>query len=411
MAKRDYYEVLGVGREAGADEIKGAYRKLARQYHPDRNPDDAQAETRFKEASEAYEILSDESKRANYDRFGHSGIEGNFGSGGFQWTDFTHASDIEDIFGDFFGSIFGGGRGRRRGPSGPPGGNDLKLTVRLPLEQIALGVEKTIELSRLQRCSTCGGSGAAPGSDMRTCDTCNGMGQVQQVSRSFFGQSVSVTACPACGGEGKIVSSPCSACGGEGRSRDKTTLSVRIPAGVRSGNYIPLRGQGDVGPRGGPPGDCLVFIEEIEDGSFTREGNDIIYRLPVSITQAALGGEVEVPTVLGEVKMKIPEGTQSGRVFRLRGKGIPDVDGRGIGDQLVEVMVWTPTHLSAEERRLFQELEQIHTRRASSEGKSFFDRMREAFGVWWLCVVSGLVGALLLVVRVVRARRAEAEAA
>ena len=282
----------------------------------------------------------------------------------------------------------------------------------LPWWELSDGnVEKTIELSRLQRCSTCGGSGAAPGSDMRTCDTCNGMGQVQQVSRSFFGQSVSVTACPACGGEGKIVSSPCSACGGEGRSRDKTTLSVRIPAGVRSGNYIPLRGQGDVGPRGGPPGDCLVFIEEIEDGSFTREGNDIIYRLPVSITQAALGGEVEVPTVLGEVKMKIPEGTQSGRVFRLRGKGIPDVDGRGIGDQLVEVMVWTPTHLSAEERRLFQELEQIHTRRASSEGKSFFDRMREAFGLWWLCVVSGLVGALLLFVRVVRARRAEAEAA
>jgi molecular chaperone DnaJ len=375
MEQRDYYEVLGL--EKGADEaaIKSSYRKLALKYHPDRNPDNDEAESKFKEASEAYEVLSDEGKRANYDRFGHAGVQGNFGQGGFEWSDFSHATDFQDIFGDMFG---GDGRRRTRGPSGPPKGRDLRIALELSLEEVAVGVEKKINLTRQQRCKVCDGAGAAPGADTQTCGTCNGMGQVQQVSRSFFGQSVTVTACPTCSGEGKTITDPCRECSGEGRARETASITVRIPAGVSTGNYIPLRGQGDVGPRGGPAGDCLVFIEEKEHDQFTRQGNDVLLRLPITISQAALGDDVEVPTLHGAVKMKVPEGTQSGRVLRLRGKGVPDVDGRGQGDQLVEMMVWTPTSLSAEERALFEQLDEIQQKRAKKEGKSFLDRMLEA---------------------------------
>ena len=380
MAKRDYYEVLGLDRDASEGDIKSSYRKLALKYHPDRNPDDAAAEEKFKEASEAYEVLSDSTKRSNYDRFGHAGVEGSFGRGGFEWSDFSHATDFEDIFGDLFGSFFGGGgRRARRGPSGPPQGRDLKITVKLTLEEVAKGVEKKINLNRQQRCDTCSGSGAAPGSSRESCSTCGGVGQVQQVSRSFFGQSVTVTTCPTCEGEGSSISDPCPDCRGDGRVRGQTTLTVRIPAGVRSGNYIPLRGQGEVGPRGGAAGDCLVFIEEMDHDYFTRDGDDVIYQQPISISQAALGDEVEVPTLTGKAKMKIPAGTQAGRVFRLRGKGIPDVDGRGVGDQLVQVMVWTPQELGGRERELFEELARLDEKRADSEGKSFFEKMREAF--------------------------------
>ena len=379
MAKRDYYEVLGVGRDASEADIKSSYRKLALKYHPDRNPDNKEeAEERFKESSEAYEVLSDAEKRANYDRFGHAGVENSFGGGGFQWSDFTHATDFEDIFGDLFSNFFGGGRSRR-GPSGPPRGRDLKVPIKLTLEEIALGVEKTINLNRLQGCATCGGSGAAAGSAKETCGTCGGVGQVQQVSRSFFGQSVVVTACPNCSGEGSIVRSPCHDCGGEGRRRDKATLKVKIPAGVSTGNYIPLRGEGEAGPRGGPAGDCLVFIEEKEHEFFTRDGNDVLYLLPISFSQAALGDEVEVPTITGKALMKIPVGTQSGKTFRLRQKGIPDVNGRGVGDQLVQIVVWTPTQLSEQEHKLFEELAHLEKDRIASEGKSFFDKMRQTF--------------------------------
>jgi len=380
MAKRDYYEVLGLDRDASEGDVKGSYRKLALKYHPDRNPDDPAAEEKFKEASEAYEVLSDSAKRSNYDRFGHAGVEGSFGQGGFQWSDFSHATDFEDIFGDLFGSFFGGGgRRARRGPSGPPQGRDLKITVKLTLEEVAKGAEKKINLSRQQRCDSCEGSGAAPGSSKETCSTCGGVGQVQQVSRSFFGQSVTVATCPTCEGEGSSITDPCPDCRGDGRLRGQTTLTVRIPAGVRSGNYIPLRGQGEVGPRGGATGDCLVFIEELEHDYFTRDGDDVIYQQPISFSQAALGDEVEVPTLTGKAKMKIPAGTQAGRVFRLRGKGIPDVDGRGVGDQLVQVMVWTPQELDGRERELFEELARLDKKRADSEGKGFFEKMREAF--------------------------------
>jgi molecular chaperone DnaJ len=379
MNKRDYYDVLGLEKGADAAAIKSSYRKLALKYHPDRNPDDEAAEEKFKEGSEAYEVLSDEDKRAKYDRYGHAAVDGNFGQGGFQWSDFSHANDFEDIFGDVLGGMFGGGgRGRSRGPSGPPKGRDLRISLELTLEEVAKGVEKKINLTRQQRCKVCEGAGAAPGAATESCGTCNGVGQVQQVSRSFFGQSVQVTACPTCSGEGKTITDPCRECAGEGRVRDTASITVRIPAGVSTGNYIPLRGQGDVGPRGGPAGDCLVFIEELEHDSFTRQGNDILLRLPVTISQAALGDDVEVQTLHGVVKMKVPEGTQAGRVFRLRGKGVPDVDGRGHGDELVEVMVWTPTNLSSEERELFQRLDEIQQTRAKKEGKSFLDRMLEA---------------------------------
>jgi molecular chaperone DnaJ len=379
MNKRDYYDVLGLEKGADAAAIKSSYRKLALKYHPDRNPDDEAAEEKFKEGSEAYEVLSDEDKRAKYDRYGHAAVDGNFGQGGFQWSDFSHANDFEDIFGDVLGGMFGGGgRGRSRGPSGPPKGRDLRISLELTLEEVAKGVEKKINLTRQQRCKVCEGAGAAPGAATESCGTCNGVGQVQQVSRSFFGQSVQVTACPTCSGEGKTITDPCRECSGEGRVRDTASITVRIPAGVSTGNYIPLRGQGDVGPRGGPAGDCLVFIEELEHDSFTRQGNDILLRLPVTISQAALGDDVEVQTLHGVVKMKVPEGTQAGRVFRLRGKGVPDVDGRGHGDELVEVMVWTPTNLSSEERELFQRLDEIQQTRAKKEGKSFLDRMLEA---------------------------------
>ena len=378
MAKRDYYEVLGLEREASESDIKSAYRKQALKYHPDRNQGDSGAEAKFKEASEAYEVLSDPEKKSAYDRYGHAGIEGNFGTGGFQWSDFTHASDFEDLFGELFGGIFGSTR-RQRGPSGPPKGRDLRVVVQLTLEEIATGVEKKIHLNRQGRCVECGGSGAAPGSYPRDCETCGGVGQVQQVTRSFFGQSVTVTACPTCHGEGKEVADPCRECRGEGTVRDRATLTVKIPAGVSTGNYIPLRGEGDAGRRGGPAGDCQVFIEEQPHPDFQREGNDVLYRLPITITQAALGDNAQVLTLVGKVKMRIPEGTQSGHVLRLRGKGIPDVDGRGVGDQLVEITVWTPTHLSARERNLLEELDRLHRDRAAREGKGFFDRMRDAF--------------------------------
>jgi molecular chaperone DnaJ len=380
MAKRDYYEVLGVGRQASEAEIKSAYRKLALKHHPDRNPGNQDAEEKFKEASEAYEVLSDPEKKAAYDRFGHAGLDERFGSGGFQWSDFTHAADFQDIFGDIFESFFGGGRRRSRGPAGPPKGRDLKIKVALTLEEIATGVEKKINLNRLQRCETCSGSGAARGSGKQTCQTCGGAGQVQQVMRTLFGQTVTVTTCPACGGEGSTIAKPCPECRGEGRVRGQAALTVRIPAGVQEGNYIPLRGQGEVGPRGGPAGDCLVFVEEKEHPHFTRDGNDVIYQLPLGFSQAALGAEVEVPTLTGKSLLKIPAGTQSGRVFRMQRKGIPDLNGRGVGDQLVQAVLWTPQELSRRERELFEELANLERERTLSEGKGFFEKMKEALG-------------------------------
>ena len=380
---RDYYDVLGVERGAPDDAIKKAYRKLALKYHPDRNPGDAQAEANFKESAEAYEVLSDAQKRRTYDQFGHQGLGGPYASGGFKWSDFSHAGDFNDIFsnlddifgGGIFGDIFGGGRRRTRG--GPQRGEDLRITLPLTLEEIATGTQKKIKLMRLDKCDDCGGSGARPGSQATTCDMCGGTGQVRQATRSLFGQFVNVTACPKCQGEGSMIQEPCPRCSGEGRTNRQVSLSVNIPAGVAEGNYIPLRGQGTVGRRGGPAGDCQVFIEELEHDQFERHGNDVVYDLPVSFSQAAMGAEIEVPTLLGKAKMKVPAGTQSAQVFRLRGKGIQDVNGYGRGDQLVRVVVWTPTKLNKEEQEIFRELSEHENGEPPEGGKGFFDRVKE----------------------------------
>ena len=384
MAKRDYYEVLGVDRDATSDELKKAYRKQALKNHPDRNPDDQEAEARFKEAAEAYEVLGDSDKRQTYDRFGHEGLGGPFRSGGFGWGDFSHAGDFQDIFSSldeiFGGGIFGDMFGRRGGRRGPQAGEDLRMTLELSLEEIATGTKKKVKLTRMEQCADCEGSGAKAGSSPSTCSVCGGVGQVRQATRSLFGQFVNVTACPQCGGEGSLIEEACTECQGQGRVKKAVSLTVNIPAGVAEGNYIPLRGQGSVGPRGGGEGDCLVFIEEKEHEYFERHGNNILYDLPISFSQAALGADVEVPTLSGKAEMKIPAGTQSGQIFRLRNKGIPELNGYGTGDQLVRVVVWTPTKLNKEAEGLLRELSDLEQLQPPEGGKGFFERVKEAFG-------------------------------
>lgn len=385
MAKRDYYEILGVDRSASAEEIKKAYRKYAMKHHPDRNKDNPDAEAQFKEGAEAAEVLMDPQKRQAYDQFGHEGVSGQFRGGGFQWSDFSHAGDFQDIFsnldeifgGGIFGDLFGGGGGRRRRSNK---GEDLKVSLALSLEEIVEGAQKNLKLSRLEACDTCGGSGAKAGSDPISCDMCGGQGQVRQATRSLFGQFVNVTTCPQCGGNGKIIRDKCGDCEGQGRQKKQVNLTVNIPAGVAEGNYIPLRGQGNAGPNSGPAGDCLVFIEEKEHEFFERHGNDIVYDLPISFSQAALGDDIEVPTLTGRVSMKIPAGTQSGKIFRLRGKGMPEVNGYRTGDQLVRVVVWTPTKLSKKAEELFRELAELESGKAPEGGKGFFDRVKEVLG-------------------------------
>ena len=385
MSRRDYYEILGVNRDASENEIKKAYRKQALKYHPDRNPGNDEAVEKFKETAEAYEVLSEPEKRNIYDRYGHQGLGGPFRTGGFQWSDFTHAGDFQDVFsnvddifgGGIFSDIFGRRGGGRRGPQS---GEDLKLALKLKLDEVVRDTEKKIKLTRLEKCDTCSGSGANSGSEPATCDTCGGVGQVRQASRSLFGQFVNVATCPQCRGEGRIIKNPCPSCRGDGREKKTSTITVKIPAGVSEGNYINLRGQGNVGPRGGPEGDTLVYIEEEEHEFFERNGIDILLDLPISFSQAALGHEVEVMTLTGKVQMKIPSGTQSGQLFRLRGKGIPELNGYRTGDQIVRTVVWTPKKLNKHEEGLFKELAEMENIQPPSVGKRFFERMKEAFG-------------------------------
>ncbi len=363
MAKRDYYEVLGVGRDAGEDEIKKAYRKLALKHHPDRNPGDKEAEERFKEATEAYEVLKDSDRRARYDRFGHAGAAtgaGGAGGFGFETIDLSEAlrafmRDFGGTFGGGFEDLFGGFGGGRRRRTVSRGGN---LEVRLPLtlKEIAVGATKKIRLRRWERCATCGGQGARAGSEPKTCGTCNGAGQVQQVSRSFFGQMVNVTTCPTCQGEGTVIEHPCADCQGSGRIQAQATLSVKVPAGAAAGNYLTVRGEGNVGLRGGPSGDVIVIIEEKRHPDLEREGDDLYRLQPVSFAVAALGGSIEVPTLRGKARVKVPAGTQSGKVLRLRGEGLPHLNGYGKGDQLVELVVWTPNKLSGKDKKTLEEL-------------------------------------------------------
>ncbi|MCY3556931.1 MAG: molecular chaperone DnaJ [Gemmatimonadetes bacterium] len=382
MNKQDYYDTLGVARSASEDEIKKAYRKLAMRYHPDRNPDDKAAEEKFKTAAEAYEVLSDPDKRTRYDRFGHQGVAGDFGSGGFQWGDFTHAGDFEDILGNLFGGgIFGdlfGGRTRGRASNR---GEDLRVNLKLTLEELAQGVSKTIRIKRYVPCESCGGIGAADRNSVRTCSTCHGQGQVQQRASSLFGVVMNVTTCPNCQGQGKIIDRPCSACEGQGRQMKTVTVKVDIPAGAGDGNYMRLQGQGHAGIRGGPAGDVLVVIEQEPHEFFERQDDDIIYVMPLSFSQSALGEQIEVPTLSGKVRLTIPPGTQFGKVFRLRGKGMPHLNGYGQGDQLVKVIVWTPTELTGREKELYQELSRLQSGKTPENDRGFFNRIRdELFG-------------------------------
>jgi molecular chaperone DnaJ len=346
MAKRDYYEVLGVNRDADGDAIKKAYRRLAMKYHPDRNSDDPAAEEKFKEASEAYEVLSDEEKRSAYDRFGHAAVEP--GSGGFQGGGFE--GSFSDIFGDVFGDIFGGGGSRSRG--GPQRGADLRYSLQLDLEQAVRGDKIEIRVPILAACEDCKGTGAKPGSSPTTCSDCKGAGQVR-VSQGFF--TLQQT-CPRCRGQGRIITDPCRSCHGAGRVEKRKTLSVRIPPGVDTGDRIRLSGEGEAGPMGGPAGDLYVQVEVRTHAIFARDGRDLHCEVPISYADAALGGELEVPTLDGRVKLKIPAGTQTGKLFRLRGKGVVPVRGGGPGDLLCRVAVETPVNLTSRQRELLEEL-------------------------------------------------------
>ncbi len=383
MAKRDYYEVLGVEKTAEPAEIKKAYRKLAMMYHPDKNKDHPEAEEKFKEAAEAYEVLSDADKRQKYDQYGHAGLEGAFGGGGFSWQDFTHQGEFSDIFSGFssiFESFFGGGGGFGGGGQRqqPNRGEDLQLTLSLKLKEIASGVEKKIKISVMEPCETCHGTGSSDGKST-TCSQCHGTGQIRQLRRSFFGQVATVVACPSCRGEGKIIDNPCPKCNADGRVSITKTINVHIPAGVSEGQYIRLRGQGNIGRRGGQRGDIIVIIQEKEDDIFQRDGNNLVCDFPISFSQAALGTELQIPTLTGKVKMKVPAGTQSGKVFRIRGQGLPEVNSGYRGDLYVHVRVITPTKLNAEERRLLEELAQYDSEKRLQPGKSFLNKLKEFF--------------------------------
>ncbi|HNX00048.1 MAG TPA: molecular chaperone DnaJ [Candidatus Cloacimonadota bacterium] len=380
MAKRDYYEVLGVERTADTDTIKKAYRKLAMKLHPDKNPDDKAAEEAFKEASEAYEILSDKDKRQLYDQYGHAGVENSFGGGGFNWGNFTHQEDLSDIFGDGFSSIFeqffGGGFGGRSSQERRNRGEDLQIEISLSLNEIASGAEKTIKINVKDQCDTCHGTGSADG-NVTTCPQCKGTGQVYQMRRSLFGQVQTIAECPSCRGEGKTIKNKCSKCGGDGRVRKVKEITVKIPAGVQEGQYIRLRGQGNMGLRGGSKGDILVLIHERDEDLFERDGTNLIIEYPISFSQAALGAEVMVPTLTGNVKMKVPAGTQSGKVFRVKGQGLPQVNSSYRGDLYVKVMVITPTSLNRDETELLKKLGEHDSAKKYTPGKKFFAKLKD----------------------------------
>jgi molecular chaperone DnaJ len=366
MAKRDYYEVLGVNRDASEEDIKKAYRKLAMQHHPDRNPDNPKAEEKFKEAKEAYEVLCDPDKRAAYDRFGHQGVEHVAGAAG--------GANFADAFGDIFSEIFGGGRARANVYRGA----DLRYNLEITLEEAARGTETKIRIPTLEQCETCHGSGAKPGTEPVTCPTCHGQGQVR-IQQGFF--SLQQT-CPRCSGQGKIIKDPCGTCSGAGRVKRQKTLSVKIPAGVDEGDRIRLSGEGEAGVNGGPPGDLYVVIRQKPHSVFQREENDLHCEMPISFTTAALGGEIEIPTLEGSAKIRIPPETQSGKVFRLRNKGIKGVRSQVHGDLMCHVVVETPVNLTSRQKELLMELEAINQEgsgRHNPKAKSWFEKVKEFF--------------------------------
>ena len=385
MAKRDYYEVLGVQKSASADEIKKAYRKLAVKYHPDKNPGNKEAEEKFKEAAEAYSVLSDADKKAKYDKFGHAGVDGagpDF-SGGF--------GNLNDILNDLFGGAFGGGFGGFGGFGGGFGGGqrrervyrgrDIRVRVKLTLEEIARGVEKEISIEKNVPCPDCGGRGARNSSDIKTCPACNGTGQVQRVVNSFLGQTVTYSTCQQCGGEGKIISNPCHTCNGTGLVRQRESIKVKIPAGVEAGMQMTVQGEGHAAKNNGINGDLLVVIEEQEHPDFRREGSNLLYTKVISVVDAMLGCEVEIPCLDGKQKIRVEPGTQSGTVTRLRGKGLPSVNSYGTGDLYVKIAVWIPKKLTKEEKALFESIRQNESLKPNptKDDKSFFEKLKDLF--------------------------------
>ena len=384
MAKRDFYEILGVPKDADNTAIRKAYRKMAMQFHPDKNPGDKAAEEKFKEAAEAYEVLSDENKRARYDRFGHAGV--GQGAGGFSGGGMT-MDDIFRQFGDIFGeggspfeSFFGGG-GRARTRSRGQRGSNLRIKVALTLEEIAAGVTKKIKVKKQVTCDVCDGSGAKDKNAVETCSSCRGSGYVRQVKNTFLGQMQTTTTCPTCNGTGEVIKASCPKCRGEGRIYGEETMEIEIPAGVEEGMQLSLRNKGNAGMRGGPAGDLLINIEEVDHDYLQRDGMNLIFELYLNFADAALGTSTEVPTIDGKVKIKIPAGTQSGKIFRLKGKGLPSVQSYGRGDQLIHVNVWTPKKLNDEERRLMEKLRDMPNFQPTpgKMEKGFFEKMRDYF--------------------------------
>lgn len=389
MTKRDYYEVLSVSKSASGEEIKKAYRKLALQYHPDRNPGDSEAEEKFKEAAEAYDVLSNEEKKARYDRFGHAGMSGAAGGGGFNGGG-MNMDDIFSHFGDIFGGgggggfsdFFGGGGGARGGRNNR--GSNLRVKLKLTYAEMANGVNKKIKVKKHVGCTTCGSSGAKDKNAVQTCQTCGGSGQVRRVTNTFMGQMQTVSPCPTCEGQGTTITNKCTSCKGEGRVYGEETISIDVPAGVQDGMQLSMGGRGNAGERGGPAGDLIILIEEEKHAELTRDGNDVQYVLSISFPDAVFGTQIEVPTIDGRAKIKIPPGTQSGKIFRLKGKGFPDINGYGKGDQLVLVKIWTPTELTEEERAAIETLRKsqssnIEPGEEAKKEKSFFDKISDFF--------------------------------
>ena len=378
--KRDYYEVLGVEKGASADEIKKAYRKSAMKYHPDRNPGDKTAEEKFKELGEAYEVLSDEDKRARYDQFGFAGVDPNYGggAGGYGAGGFGGFGDFGDL-GDIFGSFFGGGGGGRRSQNAPRRGEDIALRLDLTFEEAAFGCEKEVSAQRIENCSSCNGSGSADGA-IETCSQCRGTGQVRTV-QNFMGMQMQSTAtCPSCSGRGKIVKNPCNTCRGKGKVRRTQKVRIKIPAGINQGQVVPIRGQGNVGSNGGPSGDLLVEIYLKRHPIFTRQGMDVFCEVPITFTQAALGAQIDVPTLDGKTTYEIPEGTQTGRQFVMGGKGIPQVGNpKRRGNQYFTVVVETPTKLNKEQKELLEKLEASLEGKSGPKRKKFFDTLKDFF--------------------------------
>lgn len=385
MAKKDYYEVLGVDKNASADEIKKAYRKLAIKYHPDKNPGNKEAEEKFKEAAEAYSVLSDADKKAKYDQFGHAGVDGagpDF-SGGF--------GNLNDILNDLFGGAFGGGFGGGFSGFGGFGGGrrqervykgrDIRVRAKLTLEEIARGVEKEISIEKNVPCPDCGGRGAKNSADIKVCPACNGTGQVQRVVNTFLGQSISYSTCQQCGGEGKIISNPCPKCSGSGLVRQRETIRVKIPAGVESGMQLTVQGEGHAAKNNGINGDLLVVIEELEHPLYKREGTNLFYTAVISIMDAVLGCEINIPCLDGSYKIKVEPGTQSGKIVRLKGKGIPALNGYGNGDMYVKIAVWIPKKLNKDEKAVFESMRNNESFKPnpSKEDKSFFDKIKDLF--------------------------------